>query len=497
MKKAFLVCLLLVLQVRAQEFDDSYDPSVSETAPSEGVDVNKLPKPLGRVKSTIDVNTESSSFIGDPDNIDPLNPRNESIKDDEEPILDNIRDILNAPPKPAVQPSGSGDGSSSAGAVKDGSKSTKVKKSSTASKGRISKRSPDEPNLNLEKRFHNIYNRYNSMPTPEDVWQAASSQQQQRQYVVQKGDTLWSISKILFGDPSFWPKLWSLNKQGILNPHFITPNTIIYFFAGDEQNSPTLSVGSPMIRQDGSQGGGGTHSGPVLGNGMIPPSIPEVRNTGYFDYRTRDVSIQLDQIPTFPYVYSNDIVITDERVKTAVKLQIAETAKFRCYDGRLVKAIRYSEDLEGEYEVYLPLDTFKSASGTMHVYRVYGTAVPYENRYMKILNCKDVITSDLVILPKGRMQTLKTQKVSPTRSARLIGGPDVVSQRLFTLHQKAYVDFGSYPYEVGQEYQTRSQVTDDVNGQIRVLEKNGSYAVVIVTSLNDVLEIGDRLITLK
>ncbi|AGH95190.1 LysM peptidoglycan-binding domain-containing protein [Pseudobdellovibrio exovorus] len=496
MKKALIVCLLLVLQVRAQEFDDSYDPSVSETPPTEGVDVNKLPKPLGRVKSTIDVNTESSSFIGDPDNIDPLNPRNENIKDDDEPVLDNIRDILNAPAKPAVQPSTSGasEGGTSTGAVK----ATTSKKKPAPSKARISKRSPDDPNLDLEKRFHNIYNRYNSMPTPEDVWQAASSQQQQRQYVVQKGDTLWSISKILFGDPSFWPKLWSLNKQGILNPHFITPNTIIYFFAGDAQNSPTLSVGSPMIRNDGfPSGGGSAPSGPVSGNGVIPPSIPEVRNTGYFDYRTRDVSIQLDEIPSFPYVYNSDIVITDTPVKTAVKLQIAETAKFRCYNGRLVKSIRYSEDLDGEYEVFSPLDTFKSASGTMYAYRIYGTAVPYENRYMKILNCKDVITSDLVILPKGRMQTLKTQKVSPTRSARLVGGPDVVSQRLFALHQKAYVDFGSYPYEVGQEYQTRSQVTDDVNGQIRVLEKNGSYAVVIVTSLTDVLEIGDRLITLK
>lgn len=496
MKKTLLVCLLIVLhmQAKAQDSDMPLDPSFSD-APQEGaVDVNKLPKPLGRVRQDpVAPPNDSSSFISNPDNIDPLNPRNENIKEDEEPVLDNIRDILNAPPK-TVTPSTS---NSSSDGTSSGSAATAPKKS-TAKKSKPL-RSPDDPNLRLEKQFHDIYNRYNSTPTPEDVWQAASSQQQQRQYVVQKGDTLWSISKILFGDPTFWPKLWSLNKQGILNPHFISPNTIIYFFAGNTENSPTLSVGSPMYRQEVApiRGTNPPQMQPVSGMGMIPPSIPQTRNNNYFEHRTRDISIQLDTIPTFPYVYVNDIVITDKPVETSIKIQIGEAAKFRCYNGRLVKGIRYSEDLVGEYEIFAPIDSFKSASGTLYAYRIYGKAVPYENRYLKIQECKDIIATDLVILPKGRMQNLKTQKVSSLRSARLVGGPDVVSQRLFTLHQKAYVDFGTYPYEVGQEYQIRSQVTDVVNGEVRVLEKNGSYAVVLITALNDVMEIGDRLITLK
>lgn len=478
MKRALLTGLFLICGTGAMAQDAAdtvYEPSMSGSEAA-SADPTQLEKPLGRVKSTTEVNTESSSFMGDPDNIDPLRPRNESLREDEEPVLQDITGILDAPAKAA-----SGDGSG-----RQARKKSKV-------------RSPDRPDLRLEKRFHDIYNRYNSTPTPEDVWQAASSKQQQRQYVVQKGDTLWSISKILFGDPLFWPKLWALNKQGILNPHFIQPNTIIYFYAGDSENSPTLSVGSPgPVRQDGGGSGDGgpmpQEQGPVVADGVIPDSLPLSKNLNYFENKKRELKIELGSFPTFPYEYSDDIVITDAPVKTTVKIQISEVAKFRCYDGRLIKAIRYVGDLQGEYEVFEPLDSFESASGTLHAYRAYGRAVPYEGKYLKIMDCNSVIATDLVFLPKGRMETLKTQKISTSRSAKLVGGPNVASQRLFSLNQKAYVDFGSFPYEEGQDYKIQSQVTDSVNGEIKVLKKNGSFAVVIITALMDVMEIGDKVI---
>jgi len=36
-----------------------------------------------------------------------------------------------------------------------------------------------------------------------------------------KGDTLWDISKQVYGDPYFWPSLWEVNKSTITNPHLI------------------------------------------------------------------------------------------------------------------------------------------------------------------------------------------------------------------------------------------------------------------------------------
>ncbi len=45
-------------------------------------------------------------------------------------------------------------------------------------------------------------------------------------YVVQDGDTLWYLSDIFFGEPWFWPTLWSYNPQ-LTNPHWIYPGDIV------------------------------------------------------------------------------------------------------------------------------------------------------------------------------------------------------------------------------------------------------------------------------
>jgi LysM repeat protein len=42
-------------------------------------------------------------------------------------------------------------------------------------------------------------------------------------YVVKKGDTLWGLSERFMKDPYYWPDMWALNPNKILNPHFIYP----------------------------------------------------------------------------------------------------------------------------------------------------------------------------------------------------------------------------------------------------------------------------------
>ena len=60
-------------------------------------------------------------------------------------------------------------------------------------------------------------------------------------YLVQENDTLWDISKVLFGDSSYWPKLWSANPA-ITNPHLIQPNDSLGFIYGTEGAPPSLSI---------------------------------------------------------------------------------------------------------------------------------------------------------------------------------------------------------------------------------------------------------------
>jgi len=42
-------------------------------------------------------------------------------------------------------------------------------------------------------------------------------------YTVQKGDTLWDLSRRFADSPWVWPELWTENSAGIANPHLIYP----------------------------------------------------------------------------------------------------------------------------------------------------------------------------------------------------------------------------------------------------------------------------------
>ncbi len=50
-------------------------------------------------------------------------------------------------------------------------------------------------------------------------------------YTVQKGDTLWDLSRRFLDDPYTWPKVWAENPS-IANPHFIYPGSSIRFPGG-------------------------------------------------------------------------------------------------------------------------------------------------------------------------------------------------------------------------------------------------------------------------
>ncbi|MFN8791467.1 MAG: LysM peptidoglycan-binding domain-containing protein [Bdellovibrionales bacterium] len=127
----------------------------------------------------------------------------------------------------------------------------------------------DQPNLELEERFHKIFKDYNEVPVTEEQWGRAYSITQPQNYDVMEQDTLWDISKVLFADPFFWPKIWSFNTD-ILNPHEIKPGWIIKFIPGTLQTPPAITVSE----YEGVALPPPKPSRPIAD---LPPSLPDYR----------------------------------------------------------------------------------------------------------------------------------------------------------------------------------------------------------------------------
>jgi hypothetical protein len=80
-------------------------------------------------------------------------------------------------------------------------------------------------------------------------------------HTVQRGDTLWDISKIFLNRPWRWPELWGMNLDQIRNPHLIYPGQVLMLVKsngramlrvaqpGDGVPSNTVKL-SPRIRSE-------------------------------------------------------------------------------------------------------------------------------------------------------------------------------------------------------------------------------------------------------
>jgi hypothetical protein len=86
-------------------------------------------------------------------------------------------------------------------------------------------------------------------PIPDSTWQEIAGERVSELYTVTKGDTLWDVSKRLFGDAKYWPKIWALNNGSVTNPHVIRPGKKIAFMSGTGTALPGVAIGSAAPAQ--------------------------------------------------------------------------------------------------------------------------------------------------------------------------------------------------------------------------------------------------------
>ncbi len=97
------------------------------------------------------------------------------------------------------------------------------------------------PDLQYEADLYDIYIKFHSTPLPDKEWDYIAGSKISEAYTIEKGDSLWGMSKTFFGDGNYWPKIWSVNSR-ITNPHLIEPKNVIRFILGSENEAPMFAV---------------------------------------------------------------------------------------------------------------------------------------------------------------------------------------------------------------------------------------------------------------
>jgi hypothetical protein len=87
-------------------------------------------------------------------------------------------------------------------------------------------------------------------PISDEQWRSITGGKTEK-YSIVRGDTLFDISRRLFGDGKYWPKIWALNNGAITNPHKIRPGNQVAFEPGSGTSLPGVSIAENQHGPDG------------------------------------------------------------------------------------------------------------------------------------------------------------------------------------------------------------------------------------------------------
>lgn len=343
--------------------------------------------------------------------------------------------------------------------------------------------SPDEPNLEYEMRLHQIYNQYYSKKTSDEDWNSLIGARQAERYTIERGDNLWGISKTLFGDGNYWPKVWSLNSA-ITNPHLINPENNIRFVLGDESGPPVFTVtesteeasepaAAVAEKDEAEYDRPANEAEPEIPQPLVrsrpvvkrlPPSLPIWQDTtkqGQYDdfgidYGKRKITEIQDVVPLAGYVVEESLNALGEIHEVEMGSTIASALQYvyvlidpgTAQVGDTLLVIKnlgevqsahpsitgflgYSIEIQGEVQLVERLPDSDSKGGR-DVYRAIVS---------KIVNPVTVGSS----LVKGKVEYVKLSETGPRSQvvAQIVGGQYFNLRQVYGTESVAYINRGT------------------------------------------------------
>lgn len=237
-------------------------------------------------------------------------------------------------------------------------------------------------------------------------------------YVVQRGDTLWSIATKFLKDQWRWPEIWRMNQEQIRNPHEISPGDVLVL---------DRSVSPPQLRLG--EAGGGTEKGPedkdsvkllprVYTSALAAGAIPAIPPKAIEPFLTQPLLIEeggLDRAPR--------IIATEEDRVNLGQGSVAYVSGFGKASDPVWQVYRAGQALV-DPESNLTLGYEAVFLGTARVTR------PGEPATVQIVNSKKEISAGDRLLPEP--PTVIPQYVPHAPEAKVSGRIIALYDALFT-----------------------------------------------------------------
>lgn len=394
----------------------------------------------------------------------------------------------------------------------------------------VAAKGSDDPDLKRERRFHEIYRKYNQSPTSSEAWGQARQAAPVGEYEVQQGDTLWSVSKTLFGDSEYWPKVWSYNVGEIQNPHEIKPKMIIQFTAGTVEAPPQLKVTSVkkgdrqtvVVKgpiEDEEPSASSQMKAPKVVSSQatpIPPSLPEYKSI----YFAEDPEIKVD-FKKFEFGYTQEYLThfaQGSPLNGVGRIIETEMGTKTAAEGQYVFVELNPGVSVGKFVAQFLSQKLKVGSGkpaqfvnvieNQGLVEVIGTVDPKKNIYRAVvLSSLMPIEMGSQLLPSESIPKIETAPVATNGIGeyKIIGGQYSMESGLISDKYLVFIEggldrgiqegmgFNVYSNQRLRNKNTKALAGDRSIGQARVVHVADKVATAYITKSQDAIVVGDYI----